>query len=103
MLVEELADPRLDYLLGEPAVLPLPDASVDLLVGADPADPEVVRVLRHAGGRVLPAGPRPDEDAARRRRTFTHRHEKPGTPPARFAAYAVCRGPRAPHGGVRLP
>jgi hypothetical protein len=55
LLVEELADPRLDYLLGGLPVLPLPDDSVDLLVGADPADPEVVRVLR-AGGRVLPAG-----------------------------------------------
>ena len=54
LLVEELADPRLDYLLGGLPVLPLPDDSVDLLVGADPADPEVVRVLR-AGGRVLPA------------------------------------------------
>jgi hypothetical protein len=51
-LVEELADPRLDYLLGSLPVLPLPDASVDLLVGADPTDPEVVRVLR-PGGRVL--------------------------------------------------
>jgi hypothetical protein len=54
-LVAELADPRLDYLLGGLPVLPLPDGSVDLLVGADPADPEVVRVLR-AGGRVIPAG-----------------------------------------------
>jgi hypothetical protein len=54
-LLEELADPRLDYLLGELPVLPLPDGSVDLLVGADPADAEVVRVLR-AGGRVEPAG-----------------------------------------------
>jgi hypothetical protein len=53
-LVEELADPRLDYLLGGLPVLPLPDGSVDLLVGADPTEPEVVRVLR-AGGRVLPA------------------------------------------------
>ncbi|MDX6464995.1 MAG: hypothetical protein QOI27_35 [Gaiellaceae bacterium] len=53
-LVSELADPRLDYMLGGLPVLPMPDASVDLLVGADPADPEVVRVLR-AGGRVLPA------------------------------------------------
>lgn len=51
-LVSELADPRLDYLLGGLPVLPLPDASVDLLVGADPADPEVVRVLR-PGGRVI--------------------------------------------------
>jgi len=54
-LVEELADPRLDYLLGDLPVLPVPDASVDLVVGADAADPEVVRVLR-PGGRVLPAG-----------------------------------------------
>jgi ubiquinone/menaquinone biosynthesis C-methylase UbiE len=51
-LVDELADPRLDYLLGGLPVLPLPDDSVDLLVGADPADPEVIRVLR-PGGRVL--------------------------------------------------
>jgi hypothetical protein len=53
-LVEELADPRLDYLLGALPVLPLPDASVDLLVGADDADPEVLRVLR-AEGRAEPA------------------------------------------------
>ena len=52
-LVAELADPRLDYMLGGLPVLPLPDASVDVLVGADPADPEVVRVLR-PGGRVVP-------------------------------------------------
>jgi len=55
LLVEELADPRLDYMLGGLPVLPLPDASVDLLVGADPADPEVVRVMR-PGGRVLQLG-----------------------------------------------
>jgi hypothetical protein len=55
LLVEELADPRLDYMLGALPVLPLPDSSVDLLIGADPADPEVVRVLR-PGGRVLPPG-----------------------------------------------
>jgi hypothetical protein len=53
-LVVELADPRLDYLLGALPVLPLPDASVDLLVGADEGHPEVARVLR-AGGRVEPA------------------------------------------------
>jgi len=53
-LVAELADPRLDYMLGALPVLPMPDASVDVLVGADPSEPEVVRVLR-AGGRVLPA------------------------------------------------
>jgi ubiquinone/menaquinone biosynthesis C-methylase UbiE len=52
-LVADLADPRLDYLLGGLPVLPVPDASVDLVVGADPADPEVRRVLR-PGGRVLP-------------------------------------------------
>jgi hypothetical protein len=55
-LVVELADPRLDYLLGELPVLPLPDASIDLLVGADGADGEVVRVLR-PGGRAEPAAP----------------------------------------------
>jgi ubiquinone/menaquinone biosynthesis C-methylase UbiE len=53
-LVDELADPRLDYMLGGLPVLPLPDASVDLLVGADADDPEVARVLR-PGGRVVPA------------------------------------------------
>jgi hypothetical protein len=53
-LMTELADPRLDYLLGELPVLPLPDGSVDLLIGADPADAEVARVL-HADGRVEPA------------------------------------------------
>jgi hypothetical protein len=50
-LVAELADPRLDYMLGGLPVLPMPDGSVDLLVGADAGDPEVVRVLR-PGGRV---------------------------------------------------
>jgi phospholipid N-methyltransferase len=53
-LVSELADPRLDYMLGGLPVLPMPDCSVDVLVGADAADPEVARVLR-PGGRVLPA------------------------------------------------
>jgi hypothetical protein len=53
-LLVELADPRLDYLLGELPVLPLPDASVDLLVGADAKDAEVARVLR-ADGRAEPA------------------------------------------------
>ena len=48
-LVSELADPRLDYMLGALPVLPVPDASVDLLVGADAGDPEVVRVLRPDG------------------------------------------------------
>jgi phospholipid N-methyltransferase len=45
-LLAELADPRLDYVLGALPVLPLPDRSVDLVIGADAGDPEVVRVLR---------------------------------------------------------
>lgn len=45
-LLEELADPRLDYLLGELPVLPLPDASIDRLVGGPADDPEVARVTR---------------------------------------------------------
>jgi hypothetical protein len=53
-LIAELADPRLDYLLGALPVLPLPDRSIDLLVGADPDDAEVARVLR-ADGRAEPA------------------------------------------------
>jgi hypothetical protein len=48
-LMHELRDPRLDYVLGSLPVLPLPDASVDLLVGADPDDTEVRRVLRDDG------------------------------------------------------
>lgn len=46
-LLEDLADPRLDYVLGALPVLPLPDASVDLVIGGDSADPEVARVLRN--------------------------------------------------------
>jgi hypothetical protein len=45
-LVAELADPRLDYLLGELPVLPLPDASIDRLVGGPADHPEVARVTR---------------------------------------------------------
>jgi hypothetical protein len=45
-LLEELADPRLDYLLGGLPVLPLPDASIDRVIGAPPDDPEVARVTR---------------------------------------------------------
>jgi hypothetical protein len=45
-LVDELADPRLDYLLGELPVLPLPDASIDRLVGGPADHPEVARVTR---------------------------------------------------------
>jgi hypothetical protein len=54
-LMHELRDPRLDYVLGELPVLPLPDGSVDLLVGADPADAEVRRVLRDDGTARPPA------------------------------------------------
>jgi phospholipid N-methyltransferase len=46
-LLEELTDPRLDYVLGALPVLPLPDRSVDLVIGGDSADPEVARVLRN--------------------------------------------------------
>ncbi len=45
-LLHELADPRLDYLLGSLPVLPLPDASVDVVIGAGDGHPEVSRVLR---------------------------------------------------------
>ncbi|HEY2073705.1 MAG TPA: hypothetical protein VGG88_09030 [Gaiellaceae bacterium] len=45
-LLAELADPRLDYLLGELPVLPLPDASVDRVIGGDASDVEIARVLR---------------------------------------------------------
>ena len=44
-VMHELADPRLDYLLGELPVLPLPDRSVHLLIGGDASDEEVARVL----------------------------------------------------------
>jgi hypothetical protein len=53
-LMHELRDPRLDYILGALPVLPLPDASIDLLVGADPDHAEVRRVLR-SHGRADPA------------------------------------------------
>jgi hypothetical protein len=44
-LIDELRDPRLDYLLGELPVLPLPDASVARVVGDFSADdPEIARV-----------------------------------------------------------
>jgi hypothetical protein len=44
-LIHELADPRLDYMLGSLPVLPLPDASVSRVVGDFlPDDPEVARV-----------------------------------------------------------
>jgi len=53
-LMHELRDPRLDYVLGSLPVLPLPDASVDLLVGADPGHDEVRRVLRRDGAARPP-------------------------------------------------
>jgi hypothetical protein len=44
-LEAELGDPRLDYLLGELPVLPLPDGSVSRIVGDfSPDDPEIARV-----------------------------------------------------------
>ncbi|HKB94143.1 MAG TPA: hypothetical protein VKC62_07940 [Gaiellaceae bacterium] len=45
-LQHELADPRLDYMLGGLPVLPLPDSSVDVVIGADDGHDEVARVLR---------------------------------------------------------
>ena len=45
-LLHDLADPRLDYLLGALPVLPLPDGSVDRVIGADDGHHEVARVLR---------------------------------------------------------
>ena len=45
-LIDELSDPRLDYLLGALPVLPLPDASIDRLVGGPADHPEVARVTR---------------------------------------------------------
>ena len=49
-LETELSDPRLDYLLGELPVLPLPDASVDRVVGDfAPGDPEIARVTTLQG------------------------------------------------------
>jgi hypothetical protein len=38
-------DPRAFYLIGEPAILPLPDGSVDEAVG-EGVEPELRRVLR---------------------------------------------------------
>jgi len=44
-LEREAADPRAFYLIGEPSILPLPDASVDEAVG-EGVEPELRRVLR---------------------------------------------------------
>lgn len=45
-LLREVGDPRFSYLLGELPVLPLPDAWVDGIVGADGDDPELRRISR---------------------------------------------------------
>jgi hypothetical protein len=44
-LEHEAQDPRVFYLIGEPAILPLPDRSVDEAVG-DGIELELRRVLR---------------------------------------------------------
>jgi methyltransferase family protein len=44
-LEREARDPRAFFLIGEPAILPLPDGSVDTAVG-DAVEPELRRVLR---------------------------------------------------------
>jgi ubiquinone/menaquinone biosynthesis C-methylase UbiE len=44
-LERDAADPRVAYLIGDPAILPLPDASIDAAVG-DGVEPELRRVLR---------------------------------------------------------
>ena len=45
LLLEGLADPRLWFMIGDAEVIPLPDASVDAVLGA-PESPEVDRVTR---------------------------------------------------------
>jgi ubiquinone/menaquinone biosynthesis C-methylase UbiE len=44
-LEREARDSRVFYLIGEPAILPLPDRSVDSAVG-EGVEPELRRVLR---------------------------------------------------------
>ena len=44
-LERETRDPRAFFLIGEPAILPLPDRSVDTAVG-DAVEPELRRVLK---------------------------------------------------------
>jgi hypothetical protein len=44
-LERQASDPRAFYLIGEPAVLPLPDGSVDEAFG-EGVEPELQRVLR---------------------------------------------------------
>jgi len=44
-LERDVPDPRAFYLIGEPAILPLPDASIDATVG-EGVEQELARVLR---------------------------------------------------------
>lgn len=44
-LERDACDPRAFYLIGEPAILPLPDRSVDEAIG-EGVEPELQRVLR---------------------------------------------------------
>ena len=44
-LERQAVDPRAFYLIGEPAILPLPDGSVDEAVG-EGVEPELGRVLK---------------------------------------------------------
>ena len=44
-LERETRDPRAFYLIGEPAILPLPDGSVDEAVG-EGVEPELRRVMK---------------------------------------------------------
>ena len=44
-LERQARDPRAFYLIGEPAILPLPDGSVDEAVG-EGVEPELGRVLK---------------------------------------------------------
>ena len=39
-------DPRVFFLIGDPAILPLPDNSIDSALG-EGMEPELARVLRH--------------------------------------------------------
>ena len=45
VLEDEVADPRVWFMIGDADVIPLPDGTVDEVVGAD-ASPEVERVTR---------------------------------------------------------
>ena len=45
VLLGELADPRVWYMIGDAEVIPLPDGSADEVVGV-PGSPEVARVTR---------------------------------------------------------